>query len=128
MQLFMGPPSVNARRENLAAASRWARARICRVCRGEIRYFGRLVLSPQTPSKINNAGDIIGEYRDNASVHHGFLLSDNQFSTIDFPGARETFAQAINVGGDIVGRYIDAGGMLHGFLLSGGSYITLDGN
>jgi hypothetical protein len=50
--------------------------------------------------------------------HHGFLLRDGEFTSIDFPGALYTRALAINSRGDIVGAYRDAAGVNHDFLLS----------
>jgi hypothetical protein len=49
------------------------------------------------------------------------------FTTIDVPGAVQTFPYGINATGQIVGDYKDAGGISHGFLLDvNGSYTTLD--
>src|SRR5712692_426402 len=43
------------------------------------------------------------------------------FTTIDFPGAAQTFCLAINARGQMVGGYLDAGGNQHGFLLNQGT-------
>ena len=56
---------------------------------------------------------------------HAFLLSDGEFTSVDFPGATRTGANGINARGDIVGRYI-ADGVSHAFLLSGGQFSTID--
>ena len=56
------------------------------------------------------------------------LATDRQpdtFTTIDFPGASSTDADAINPRGDIVGNYFIAG-VGHGFLLSGGEFTSID--
>lgn len=72
---------------------------------------------------INSRGDIVSYYCaaapcvDNDS-EHGFLLSDGEFTTIDFPGGHGRFAFGINPCGDIVGLYGDASGTNHGFLLT----------
>ena len=49
------------------------------------------------------------------------------YTTIDVPGATDTFGSGVNDVGQIVGCYRDAGGTYHGFLLDvDGSYTTLD--
>jgi probable HAF family extracellular repeat protein len=58
-------------------------------------------------------------------VVHGFVLSDGQLTTIDYPGATFTGAFAINSRGEVVGRYT-ANGVTHGFLLSGGQLSSFD--
>lgn len=72
---------------------------------------------------INERGDIVGAYCDSASPcllgpfgNHGFLISGDEFYTIDVPGATSTAALGINSRGDIVGAYNNAG-PAHGFLL-----------
>ena len=79
---------------------------------------------------INSSGDIVSYYCSlepclvgimlmlNNGSEHGFLLSDGEFSTIDFPASRATLGFGINASGDIVGSYHDATGKEHGFLLS----------
>src|SRR5215469_13442497 len=73
---------------------------------------------------INERGDVVGVYCDVALPclivpmgTHGLLVSGDNFTTIDIPGARATSALGINARGDIVGQYSDATGN-HGFLLS----------
>ncbi|MDQ3998056.1 MAG: hypothetical protein M3303_13700, partial [Gemmatimonadota bacterium] len=74
---------------------------------------------------INSRGDIVGVYCDVAPCRigpkgtHGFLLSGDDLTTIDFPGALATITHGINARRDIVGAYWDAEGVLHGFLLRG---------
>jgi probable HAF family extracellular repeat protein len=46
-------------------------------------------------------------------------------TTLDVPGANQTFANAANDAGETVGTYTDATGN-HGFLFSGGTYTSLD--
>ena len=38
------------------------------------------------------------------------------YTTIDYPGSTQTFAQSINDSGQIVGLYFDGRGDPHGFL------------
>jgi hypothetical protein len=48
------------------------------------------------------------------------------FATIDYPGARVTWAWQNNNRGDIVGQFTDAGGSTHGFLLRKGAFVPID--
>src|SRR5437764_3997640 len=48
------------------------------------------------------------------------------YTTIDFPGAVQTFANGINAAGDIVGSYQDSLGVQHGFIRSNGILSTID--
>lgn len=83
---------------------------------------------------INDRGDIVGGWCDGTVTpcpiggegHRGFLLSDGQFTSIDFPGASLTLAWKINSRGDITGTYIDASGIIHGFLWSAGAFSSMD--
>jgi uncharacterized membrane protein len=59
--------------------------------------------SDTTAAGINDAGQICGYYGLNFA-DHGFLLSGNQFTTLDF-GNRGTQALGINDLGQIVGSY-----------------------
>ena len=79
-------------------------------------------------SKVNDAGNIVGGYADSKFAVHGFLFSNGQYTTIDFPGAIATEALGINNKNnfDIVGDYTDAHGIVHGFLLSGKSFSTIN--
>jgi probable HAF family extracellular repeat protein len=52
---------------------------------------------------INAAGDIVGTYTDNNSHDHGFLLSGGSYTTINYPGAKDTALFGINDMGQIVG-------------------------
>ena len=63
---------------------------------------------------MNPAGDIVGVYRNLAGAH-GFVLRDEGYIPIDFPGATATRAFGINARGDVVGSYV-AAGKTHGFL------------
>ncbi len=66
---------------------------------------------------INPDGDdIVGRYITANGMTHGFLLSGDRFSAIDFPNAIETQARGITPTGDIVGFYIGSDGVTRGFL------------
>lgn len=79
---------------------------------------------------INDAGEIVGNYRDAGGVGHGYVLSGGGFRPFDFPGAVETIANGINSAGQIVGNYAtaaDAAALtIHGFLLSEGRFTAFD--
>src|SRR5258708_322796 len=47
-------------------------------------------------------------------------------STIDVPGATDTFARSINNSGEIVGYFLGASGLPQGFLLSRGTFTPLN--
>ena len=93
---------------------------------------GPMQLSQNTAvSGINNAGQIVGSYspfmalfsRDSS---HGFLLDSGTFTTIDVPGARSTFADAINNTRQIVGFFVDINDVSHGFLWEQGRLTIID--
>ena len=76
------------------------------------------------PTAINNRGEIVGWYaeRDVIGPLHGFLLSNGNFTTIDFPGSHLTEPRGINDKSQIVGKYDSAN---NNFLLSEGSFTAL---
>ena len=80
-------------------------------------------------SGINDLGQIVGAYLytnwEDIYEFHGFLYSAGNFTTIDAPGALDTYPQGINNAGQIVG-YFDGYGT-HGYLFdTDGSYTTID--
>jgi hypothetical protein len=71
-------------------------------------------LGPTAPTRINDRGQIVGLYSDNApntkdpdAIVHGFVLDRRKVTTIDFPGAAApgTVATDINNRSQIVGFY-----------------------
>ena len=66
---------------------------------------------------VNPSGEIVGFFIDSSNKNHGFLINNEGFTQIDFPGGDVVFTQAlgINPEGNIVGRYMnkDAAGILH---------------
>src|SRR5256885_41828 len=66
------------------------------------------------PQKINERGDIVGEFIDSNGVTSGFVrFSDGSFSV---PAAVATLAYDINDSKRlVVGYYIDSAGILHGY-------------
>ena len=80
------------------------------------------------PTKVNDAGQIVGLYLDSGGKQHGFLLRKGQYSTIDYPGAAATEALAINNWPipAIAGDYTDAAGRVHGFVYLGGQFLPVN--
>jgi hypothetical protein len=66
------------------------------------------------PSDISRHGQIVG-FSQISCCMHGFLLDDGVYTTIDVPGAANTFVWKIK-GRRIVGAYMDTNGLTHGFL------------
>jgi hypothetical protein len=55
---------------------------------------------------VNDSGTITGEL-DAQTTTHGFLRSGGNFSQLDFPASRQTFANGINNAGTVVGQFVD---------------------
>jgi hypothetical protein len=86
---------------------------------------------PNTTSTVpfgtNSSGSIVGSYStDSGATYHGFLLSRNVYSTVDFPSATYTALTGINKSGTIVGRYSSAPPAYHGFMLKNGLITAID--
>src|ERR1017187_9614126 len=82
---------------------------------------------------MNNAGQIVGLYRDAAGVTHSFLRSADgtTYPTIVVPGSQPgtTTADAINNPGQIAGNYIEASsGLMRSYIRSadGGTFTSFD--
>jgi len=82
------------------------------------------------PQKINERGDIVGEFIDSTGVTRAFVrFSDGSFSdpivdpndTIGF-----TEGRGINNSGTVCGDYSTSNGDNHGFFLSGGTFTEYD--
>jgi len=81
---------------------------------------------------INASHQIVGIYSDQNFATHGFVMDGpvGAVTTIDYPGADDTYAyhvndRGMNSKGQIVGWYI-VGGKEHGFLYTDGDYTKLD--
>jgi len=74
---------------------------------------------------INNSGVIVGSYEIKFS-HHGFMVKNGHFSSIDFPGAAETQVFKISSDGDIVGTYTLPFGVSNGFSFANGKFRTIN--
>lgn len=74
---------------------------------------------------INNSGVIVGTY-EIKFMHHGFMVKNGHFSSIDFPGATETQVFKISSDGDIVGTYTLPFGVSNGFSFAHGKFRTIN--
>src|SRR5882724_2133432 len=82
------------------------------------------------PQKINDRGDVVGEFIDSSGVTRGFVrFSDGSFSdpivdpndTVGF-----TEGRGINNSRTVAGDYVISDGTLHSFFLSGGTFTEYD--
>src|SRR5437773_8432524 len=82
------------------------------------------------PQKINDRGDVVGEFIDSSGVTRGFVrFSDGSFSdpivdpndTVGF-----TEGRGINNSRTVAGDYLISDGTLHSFFLSGGTFTEYD--
>jgi uncharacterized membrane protein len=87
---------------------------------------------PSEAFKINDRGDVVGNFYGYDGFHHGFLLSkEGVLTTLDFPGASETYAYGINESGTVAGCWnlLDSDGNWlagHGFIWKDGSFSQVD--
>src|SRR5437899_2164269 len=83
-----------------------------------------------SPQKINERGDIVGEFIDSSGVVRGFVrFSDGSFSApIVDPNDTVGFTEGrgINNSGTVCGDYASPDGNNHGFFLSGGTFTEYD--
>jgi uncharacterized membrane protein len=84
---------------------------------------------------INKQGQIVGRYHDfytpaaggGKDHEHGFLLSDERFTSVDFPDSVTTDAWKITDSGDIVGDWSSNGNFyVHGYILHAGQFTSFD--
>jgi probable HAF family extracellular repeat protein len=76
---------------------------------------------------VNNAGQIVGSYKDANNIEHGFLDTRGIYTTIDPSNSIETVADGISANGQVIGWYLDNTGRgSQGFLYSGGTYTAID--
>ena len=82
------------------------------------------------PQKINERGDIVGEFIDSTAVTRGFVrFKDGSFSApIVDPNDTVGFTEGrgINNPGTVAGDYVISDGTLHSFFLSGGTFTEYD--
>jgi hypothetical protein len=75
----------------------------------------------------NSKAVLLGTFQDTTSSHnsHGFTLSFNTFTQIDYPGGSNTVLTGINDSGTIVGYYLDASNNYQGFQLEAGTFTSI---
>src|ERR1700690_477558 len=79
------------------------------------------------PWAINKAGVVVGRYTtDGGPDYHGFILKDNTYTTVDYPGAVFAGLTGISASGVMVGVYFVQNSVFHGFLLNGGVFAPID--
>src|SRR3954453_23062370 len=82
------------------------------------------------PQKINERGDVVGEFIDSNGVTRGFVrFSDGSFSApIVDPNDTVGFTEGrgINNSRTVAGDYVISDGTLHSFFLSGGTFTEYD--
>jgi hypothetical protein len=82
------------------------------------------------PQKINERGDIVGEFIDSSAVTRGFVrFSDGSFSApIVDPNDTVGFTEGrgINNSRTVCGDYLSSDGNSHGFFLSSGTFTQYD--
>lgn len=85
--------------------------------------------------KITDDGAIVGDWADNPSVSfgslnsgslHGYVFSQGEFFSFDFPGKLGTAPRKVNSSGWMVGGYIDRKIVGHGFIQINGRYGAFD--
>jgi hypothetical protein len=66
---------------------------------------------------VNDSDVIVGYYLDGNGLAHGFEYNQltQTFTTINVPGAAQTYLYGIDDAGAMVGAYVDSSGMSHGF-------------
>jgi probable HAF family extracellular repeat protein len=77
------------------------------------------------PSRINDAGEVVGIAATASGVHHAFLYSHGQIHDLGLPGWLGSEAEDINVHRQVVGRFVIKNTTVHGFLYSNGKMTDL---
>jgi len=78
------------------------------------------------PQKINERGDIVGEFIDSSAVTRGFVRFKNGSFSAPIVDPNDTVGftegRGINNSGTVAGDYVGSDGNSHGFFLSGGTF------
>jgi probable HAF family extracellular repeat protein len=67
-----------------------------------------------------------GEWGVSVTEHGFFRAADGSITTIDGPGATNTFATGINNRGAVTGSFYDSNGTAHGYVWVAGTMTTFD--
>ena len=66
---------------------------------------------------IGETGEVVGHYKDLSNgIVYGYVWRAGEFTTLQVPGARETYATSITASGVISGYHIDLSGATHAFI------------
>lgn len=81
--------------------------------------------------KMNDSGEVVGEFNGDDGFTHGYLLNGGNVTTLDFPGASDTVAFGLNESGTVVGSWdlVDSAGNViasHGFTWKDGIFSEVD--
>lgn len=71
---------------------------------------------------INDAGVVVGEYEDSATIAHGFIWNGTTYTTLDAPNASFTLGYAINNKNQITIQWGDATFAVHASIYQNGNY------
>jgi uncharacterized membrane protein len=76
---------------------------------------------------INDVGKVVGSYRDGNGNWHGYVFDENGYTTIDYPGALETYLIGVSPDNKLLGsQAFTAGGPYHAFIFDGGVFTSFD--
>src|SRR5437764_10612475 len=82
------------------------------------------------PQKINERGDVVGEFIDSTGVTRGFVRFKNGSFSAPIVDPNDTVGftegRGINNSGTVAGDYVISDGTLHSFFLSGGTFTEYD--
>jgi probable HAF family extracellular repeat protein len=80
-----------------------------------------------SPSGLNDKEQVAGYFADANGMYHGFIEQGGAYTTIDVPGATETYPDGINNKGTIQGQWDNADYTAQGFLITGeGQFFDVD--
>jgi len=71
---------------------------------------------------INDAGDVVGDYLDSASVQHAFVKKGAKYTSIDVTGDTTPYAWDINNSGQILMFALDSSGDYQSFVYNGKTF------
>jgi hypothetical protein len=92
---------------------------------GTVTVFDAPGSQSTSPSAINPAGTVTGEFSSSTVASHGFLRAPNgTFTTFDPLGSTLTLSVAINPAGTVTGSFFDVRFGEHGFLRTSDGTIT----
>lgn len=78
-----------------------------------------------SPSGLNDKDQVAGYFADASGVYHGFIKEYGTYTTIDVPGATNTFLDGLNNRGVVQGQIYNAAGAAEGFVATSGGIFTI---